>query len=84
MGSEGCKRDLRAEDFVLKVDSEDGFAVSFGGKIDEKAAWKAADGGFVKVERTVGGNHDEGGKFIHSVPFSEKLVDEFTVGSTVG
>lgn len=83
MGCECAKGDGWVEELVFEVDFEDFFAIFFDGKVDEKAARKAAERCFIEVERAVGGYHDERGHVIHTVPFAQELVDEFSVAGAV-
>ncbi len=83
MGCECGKGDGWVEKLVFKVDFEDFFTVFFDGKVDEKAAREAAERGFIEVEGAVGGYHDERRHVVHTVPFAQELVDEFSVAGAV-
>lgn len=70
MGGEGRKGDRRFELFVFEVNAKDSLAVFFGREIDKKAAGKTTQAGVIQVERSIGGDHDEGGDIVHTVPFA--------------
>ncbi len=83
LGGEVGEGDGGVEEFVFQVDPQDRFSVFLKGEIDEQSARQAAQAGFVEVEGSVCGDHDEGGCLPHAVPLAEELVDEFAVGGAV-
>ena len=80
----GGDGDTRVKVFFFEMDAEYSLPISFGGKIDKKATWKSAQGGFVEIKRPVCGDHNEGGEIVHAIPFAEELIDEFAMGAAVG